>query len=249
MPVAAGTVQQTVIPATAADGVTKALWAGRYGEHVVSQIAAARGVVLQPVLYRGTTPTWGTGVAISDAARTAFSATQCTTLFRNTAGAGGKYVVPLWVRLVVTAAGTAGTNAHLGLIVDTTNRYSSGGTTITGVTGVNSAKSDASDTAVCTAYAGAITAAAASAPRQMGRAAVITRAAATAFVVGDEVLITFGDVAGNPGQTVVSTTAARYTVEFGAVALAPGHSALIHFWSAAQTAAPSAEYEVAWMEL
>jgi hypothetical protein len=219
----------------------------RYGGLLVHPVGDLTGV-LEPIHYRATTPTRGTGIAISSAARTTWVATESTCIFRNTAGAGGKYVIPLWVRLIYTNAGTVGTNAQWGLILDTINRYTSGGTTLSGATGANSAKSDASDTPVCTVYGGALTTAAASAPRQMGRGTSITRAAATAHIVGDEVLFTFGAV-GNAGYGVLAATAGRYVVPFGQVAIAPGHSAVLHYWSAAQTGAPQAEYEVAWMEL
>lgn len=248
MPTAAGIAQQTVFPAAASDGVAKAPWMDRYGAALVRAMGIGPTDALHPILYRATTPTWGTGIAISAAARATFSATECTALFRNTAGSGGKYVIPLWVRMIMTGAGTAGTNCNFGLIVDVINRYSSGGTTVTGTTGANSAKSDASDTPVCTAYVGAVTALAASAPRQMGRGTALQRAAAPAFVVGDEILVTFGSAESCPPQ-VIAATASRYVVPLGPVAVAPGHSALLHYWSTAQTAAPTAEYEVAWMEL
>lgn len=248
MPVASGPANQTALPSAASDGVVKGLHVDRYGNLLNHTLGVSALDAVHPILYRATTPTWGTGIAISAAARTSFLATECTTLLRNTAGAGGKYVIPMWVRMIITAAGTAGTNANFGLITDVINRYSSGGTTLTGTSGANSAKTDASDTPVCTAYAGVVTASAASVPRLMGRSMAIARAAATAFVVGDEIMVTFGSAERVPSQ-VIAATASRYIVPFGPVAIAPGHSALVHFWSAAQSAAPSAEYEVAWMEL
>ena len=250
MPTAAGIAQQVVFPAAAGDGVVKAPWMDRYGAQLVRPMGIGPTDALHPILYRGTTPTWGVagGIAVSSGARATFSATECITLFRNTAGAGGKYVIPLWVRMIMVTAGTAGTNCNFGLILDAINRYSSGGTTITGVTGANSAKSDASDTPVCTAYVGSVAAVAASAPRQMGRGMALQRAAAPAFVVGDEILVTFGSAQAAAPQ-VIAATASRYVVPLAPVAIAPGHSALLHYWSTAQSAAPTAEFEVAWAEI
>lgn len=248
MPTAAGIAQQANLPSAVADGVAKAPWMNRYGAAHLHALGIGPIDALDPILYRATTPTWGTGIAISSAARASFLATECTALFRNTAGAGGKYVVPLWVRMIMTGTGTAGTNCNFGLTTDVINRYSSGGTTLTSTLGANSAKSDASDTPVCTAYAGAITALAASNPRQMGRAIALQRAAAPAFVAGDEILVTFGSAESCPPQ-VLAATASRYVVPFAPVAIAPGHSALLHYWSTLQSAAPTAEYEMAWLEL
>lgn len=248
MPNASGSVSQTVMPSAVADGTGKSLHLDRYGRLQVAALGNSVADALLPIAYRATTPTWGTGIAIGTGTRATFSATECTALFRNTAGAGGKYVIPQWVRMIITAAGTANTNCNFGLILDTINRYSSGGTALTGVTGANSAKSDASDTPVCTAYAGAITALAASAPRQMGRSIALQRAAAPAFVVGDEIIITFGSSESLPPQ-VLAATASKYVVAFGPLAIAPGHSALLHYWGTSQTATPSAEYEMAWLEV
>lgn len=244
MPVAAGVVAQTAVPLAEPDGSVKGPWLSRHG----AQIVHARGVspfdALDPILYRALTATFGTGIGMGTATRATFSDTEATAFIQNNAGAGGRYVIPLYLRFIITAAGTAGTNCNFGLRVNQAPR-TVGGTLLV----PNPVKSDSALTPDAVVNVGQVTLSASpGSVRQLGRAIALQRAAAPAFVVGDEILLTFGSAESVPPQ-VLAATAARYVVPFGPIALAPQANLAIHYWSTAQTATPSAEYELGWAEL
>lgn len=193
--------------------------------------------------FRACNPTPGTGIATGTA--TSFSATSCLLLLRN--GSASKLVLPHYVRLTNTATGTGPTAAHIAIVLDTANRYSSGGTDLSAQ--VFNARSDQSPTtAVDIIRFGAVTATAAAAPRLVSRSALKVQAA-PCWVVGDEVLIEFflaGPAA--PGNRS-GTAAALFSVPCGPVVLGgQNHCLLVHLWQPGLSGAPSFEVEVAWWE-
>lgn len=193
--------------------------------------------------FKACNATMGTGIAMG--IQTSFSDTA-NVLFVMVNSSTTKKVIPHYIRLVNTAAGATTTSSHLAVILDTANRYSSGGTDLT-TTIVNSCTS-VGNTSVVTPLRYNCTATAASAKRQIGRAALKTQAT-PCWVVGDEVKILFNSSDGDQGL-ISGAAATRYIVNFGPCVLeGQNHSLLLHMWNPANaTTAPSWEFELAWWE-
>lgn len=205
-----------------------------------------QGIVAEGALWTATNATFGTGIALSSNTRTTFSATEAAVLMRNTDVADGLTVYPLFISLLCTAVGTDGSSAQFGLIADPNNRYSSGGTALT-AGNPNTGNSDAS---IADIRVGNVTASAAVSPRNIARFVGKT-ASVPNWVIGDQLLITFGDgFSAGQGLLAGDSPASQISVIVPPVALSPGgnHSLLLHYWAPAQTAAPSFEVTIGWLE-
>ncbi len=196
--------------------------------------------------FRATNATLGTGTAMG--IQTAFSATANVLLvMRN--GSATKRIIPHYIRLVNTAAGASTTSSNVAVVLDTANRYSSGGTDLTGNI-ANAISSVAPSGSAVDVLRFNCTAAAAVAARTLGRAILKTQAA-PCWTVGDEVMITFTDHdAGGQGGALSGSAPIAITKNFGPVILqGQNHCLLVHMWNPANaTTAPSWEFEIAWWE-
>ena len=186
--------------------------------------------------FQATNPTFGTGI-VSHLV-TSYDATKPLLVIRNisapAAGLKGPDVIPHYIRLICTATGSASTSSHIALVLDTIDRYTSGGTALT-LACTHSAMDPLTDppqtAQIASLRFGVVTAPAASANvRQLGRA-VVKVAAAPCWTVGDEIIINLGPVA----------VAGRNTT----------HSLLLYMWNPGNTTtAPSFEVEVGgWMQM
>src|ERR1700690_2129127 len=72
------------------------------------------------------------GTAIAYSVQTTFSATIAYLIMRNTASAGGLRVYPDYIRLLCTTAPASATAGDWAIVLDPSNRYTSGGTVISG---------------------------------------------------------------------------------------------------------------------
>lgn len=194
-------------------------------------------------------PTFGTGIAMG--IQTGFSDTA-NVLFLMRNGSPRKKVVPLYLRLINTAAGASTTSAHLGIVIDNANRYNTGGTDLLAQTsGVNSDASapNASGLGAVDLLRYNCTALAAVSKRQVARVGLKIQAA-PCWVVGDEVLIVFGDEFSQPG-TFAGSTPQRFVHSVGPTVLSGlGHCLLVHMWNVANaTTPPSWEFEFAWRDI
>lgn len=192
--------------------------------------------------FRATNPTFGTGIAAGIV--TGFVATTPLMTVVNSASAGGVSIYLDYIKLMNTAAGASSTQAHMGVVLDLTNRYSSGGTALTG-TPVNTG---ATTTPKASIQFGAVTATAASANvRLLGRDIIKTQAA-PCWVVGDEVFIKCENT-DTPAGATNGAAANIYPAPAGPIIIAPGHSFLLYQWNTANaTTPPSWEVEIAWWE-
>jgi hypothetical protein len=77
-------------------------------------------------LFVAATVVPGTGVTATLATGTAFTAVAGLLTIANTDVVGGKNVIPLALKLIVTAAGTASTSVHVAHAIDDGNRGSNG---------------------------------------------------------------------------------------------------------------------------
>lgn len=181
------------------------------------------------------TATPGTAYTLTGATQNAFAATTAIATIVNTADvASGIRIYPDVVRITFATAGTGGTRFEAALALDSTNRYSSGGTVLP----VASANMDMLTVASRgSVHGGDITASAASgAVRYVGRTTVSTAIP----VAGETYLIPFGVITQNTATQKVGT--------LPAVAIGPGQSAVVHAWLPGQSAAPTGEVQLCYWE-
>jgi hypothetical protein len=196
-------------------------------------------------LHVAQTATPGTGVTLTSATGTTYSATQGVFAVNNldttpSLGGQGRDHIPLWLKLIITAAGTAGTDDHFASVLDQGVRASGGTATLAGrpVSGSFAGQDEASQI-----IAGVPTLAAATAnARNLGRAEG-RKAAAPAYIVGDVVTFLFGAVEQVQAQAVTPTTAIGLVLPMPPVIIPPGWSWALLEWMTARSAAQSAEIE------
>lgn len=231
------------LPTKTADS-TRAVARGlRYGEGAVG--------VLDPRLHadEGTyficcNATPGTGLAGHPAPTDISVVTKPLVYVKNgSSTANGKRLYLHYIKLTVTAAGTAGSNVLFAEEIDgTTTRYTSGGTQLTPLcTNMDEDNPSNSDIVV---YAGPVVAPAAStSQREIGSGEVRT----VIPVVGDTYTFVYGAPFPAVGSgTVLSGTApASIVIYRPPVILGPSQQFLHHQAQASQSAASSFEFEVA----
>lgn len=236
-------VAAAAIPTGVSDGVLKVARADSFGAiHSRSEVMAWAE---EGSYFRACNATPGTGIAMG--IQTAFSATA-NVLFLMRNGSATKKVIPHYIRLINTAAGATTTSSQLAIVLDNANRYSTGGTDLTTQV-VNSNSALAPNSVVDVLRFGAVTASAAVAARQVGRAGLKTQAA-PCWTVGDEVRINFDPNGDEDTPTITGAGPIAVARNFGPVVLGgQNHCLLLHMWNPANaTTAPSWEIECAWWE-
>jgi hypothetical protein len=164
-----------------------------------------------------------------------------------------------WMHLVVTSTGGAGaglTNLNFAWTVDGLDRYSSGGTDLTG--SIVSPNMDvARNASVARVRFGALTlnAASGNARTLLGQRQMRQQNSATVMcVLQDHTLFTFGNVEPNHGPQVdlstAKTSAGTWTFMVPAITIGPNQCAIFHLWSpgAALTTGITFLPELAWWE-
>lgn len=220
---------------------------GRYhDQYVIPTVQKSHALADEGSYFVTTNPTPGTGIVFTAAAQTAFSDTTPSLVVKNNDAASNTNYKRLhldYIKLLVTAAGTAGVALHVAMKVDNVNRYTSGGSSLSPV----SPNSDwASALSVAQIWCGAITAPAAGpSARLIGRGCL--RGAIP--VVNDQYILNFGAV-----ETAVSASALGGTgivaqvFSFPPVVLGPQHFFVLSPWLPSQSGAPSVEIEMGWWE-
>lgn len=187
---------------------------------------------------------FGTGIAAGVV--TGFVTTTPLLVMVNTSST--KLVIPHYLRLINTAAGASSVSGHLGITTDVINRYSSGGTDLSSL--VKNARSDDSEASAVTVLRfGAITAAGASAEKQLARAVLKTQAS-PCWTIGDEVLINFLTRDATSKGALAGSTPVEITKNVGPVVLSgANHSLMVHQWNPSNSVTPpSWEVEMGWFE-
>lgn len=231
-------------PQPANDGLEREQRFGRFGEAYAVNLVPTKHAVADEGAYF-TVNNAQTGIA-TPAAPTAFSATAPFLLIYNTDSPSNpayKRIYWDYALLVATAAGTAGASVQFAITLDNGNRYSSGGTNLTNnITNPN--MDVGASRSVAQVYAGAITAAAASAS---ARTAVGNRFWKGAIpVIGDTYVAQFGGVDA-PHFLGISTILTSLQ-NLPPVIIGPNQSALLHLWLPSQSAASSYAPELGWTE-
>src|SRR5215468_2345092 len=130
MPQFQGLVNQSP-PTAISDGSAGIVRLNRRGEIVPAGFDQNK-FCADGVYFRATNTTFSTAITLTSATRTTFLATEGAVLIRNTSGsATGPTLYLDYIRMMIVGAGTAATSYHYGIITDTANRLSSGGTTLT----------------------------------------------------------------------------------------------------------------------
>ena len=160
----------------------------------------------------------------------------------NKAAAGGPNIYFDFLALCATAAGNAGANCQAAGVIDTGNRYTSGGAELT--TSIVNPNGNSGNSSNARVYAGAIVATAAT---STARTIFGNRFLSGAIpVAGDTYVLKFG---GN--ESVNSTT--KNTVTFTnqnvpKMVIPPQSSGLVYLWLASQTGASAFIPDMAWCE-
>ena len=230
------------LPGTVADGTQKQYRTDRYGApHVRNELLAWAEDGSYFRALSNATPLTGVAQAIT----TSFSATAVPLVMVN--GSSTKRIIPHYIRLTCTAAGSTTTSSAFAISIDSANRYSSGGTDISGLI-YNANTALGPSTAVSVLRIGTVTAAAAGAGTRYVSHGQLKVQAAPCWTVGDEVRIMFGSDADSGATSGAATIAIVKNV--GPVVLGAQNSSLIlHLWNVANaTTAPSWAWEIAWWE-
>ena len=243
MPKIAGISRALAAPGASADGTDIQVRVDQFGaQHVRGELLAW---MEDATYFKACNATWGTGIGM--AIQTSFSDTaNVLVLLRS--GSATKAIIPHYIRLINTVAGATTTSSHMGIILDTGNRYSSGGTDLSAQ--VVSPRSDSGATTVLDQIRfAAITASAVVVKRQIARFALKTQAA-PCWAVGDEVLINFLHNEGSQHGLLSGAAAGSIVKNVGPMMLKGlNHCLLVHMWNPANaTTAPSWEVEMAWWE-
>ena len=212
-----------------------------YGEPYV--IPFGRKVASDEGLYfvaRNATP--GTGVA-GHAAPTSHDTEKAFILLKNGAASGGRLVYLDYLKLYVTAAGTAGSLNYATHTIDRDRTFSSGGGDLTIVnvnlqSTINSVLSIAKIGAVVPAQANS--AAARIVAHQVVRQVIP--------VIGDVILFNFGGEPVTTGMITAGTAELERVIHCPPLIFGPGESYHLVLWRASQSAAASYECEIGYWE-
>lgn len=221
------------------------------GQFVIEGLAAAHTQAYEGSKFsaRAIPAVNGTGVVLGSFT-TVFSDTakQALVLTNNEAATGKTYVID-YVKARVIAAGSTTTSVEAAAEVDTTNRYTSGGTALV-VYKANPSLSAPASLATC--KVGDVLTAAASANRQHVGQQLVKKCAAPVIVVDETFIFTFGNTNQNVAAVTagpVATTMIGGSYPFPAAAVPPGGSfifKLAHIANA--TTPPQYDFEISWVE-
>jgi hypothetical protein len=236
-------------PSKSAEAVSQQFRAGSRGElYVIPFTQGTYPLADEGAYFTGVNPTPGTGII--HALTTAWSATAALFCLRNTDAEGAKRIYVDYAKLLtIGTAPTATTSIRLAITVDNTNRYSSGGTSIT----PKNVNMDSTQATIAALNFGAVVLTAASGSvRDIARESQPPRAA-PALVTGDTFFYNFGQVSAESlatvGAAAPATAAAQFTAALPPVIIGGGDSLNFHlYYPAAATTAPTYEFEIAWWE-
>lgn len=228
---------QRALPTTNADGGQIQNRGGRYGEQYVVPIGSGTYPIAEEGSYfKAMNPTIGTALAYPVTA--AFSATAgAAFLIRNgSASATGPNIYIDYIRFTIAVAPATATQAMFAVVLDPSNRYTSGGSALT----VANGNLNSSNTTNAVIFAGSlVTTAASGSVRNIARGGLKTAIP----VVGDTFTINFGAV-----DSVATNSG---VCQAGPAVLGPNanHSCLVHLWFPANaTTGASFEVDAGWWE-
>lgn len=234
---------QRVQPSATAESAQVQLRTDHYGGLITAPMGHGLMAVCEEGSYfNAINPTPGTGIAQSIQAT--FSATNGAFCLRNGDTAGGKRITMDYLRLINTVVGASTTRSEALVAIDSTIRYSSGGSAII----PTNANMDSGTATIAVCHFGALSLSAESgAVRRVSRFQLRT----AIMVQYEEFIITFGRPTDFGAFNTLSGTAGqRMVVDAGPVIIGPNnHSLTIHIWHTGNAVtAPSWEFEAGWIE-
>jgi hypothetical protein len=244
MPQTYGVSYRASLPGAAADSAQKQMRVDQYGSmHIRNELLAWAEEGTYYRVIGSATPMTGTAQAIT----TSFSATAVPLVLVN--GSASVRIIPHYIKLICTAAGSTTTSAQAAISIDSANRYSSGGTDLTGLI-VNSNTSLGPASAVTTLRFGTVTASAAGGGTRYIYNDSLKVQAAPCWTVGDVVRFNFAIYGDADPQPMSGSTPIGISKNLGPVVLGGQNASLIlHLWNIANaTTAPSWAFEMAWWE-
>jgi hypothetical protein len=238
-----------LLPSPAPDNVEGEIRVGIYGDQSVeSRVPTKHLLADEGSYFLATNPIIGTGVA--HALVTAFAATSGLFVIKNNGPSNGKRIYLDYLRLMVTAIGTACVSEEFAFVLDSGNRAPTAGNVAVVPVNTNGDVPSAGTIAVLQAFsAGALTVPAAVTPRTVGR----VKMPVGVNIVGDEYVIQFGSTDPGVGSGVLTAIRAvqpaKIVAHAAPIVIGGGQSLVIHRWGLTEaTTAPSFEYELAWWE-
>lgn len=210
------------------------------------------GENLKESYYTFNNPSVGTGIALN-ADPTAISATEAALIIDNSASRTNGDTVSLhldYIKLTCTAAGTGATSARLAFYLDNINRYSSGGTTLTGKSTSYDTSSSYTDRASkAVVNFGDVTAVAASSAKHICTTLIKNDTTADPLFAVDDVFTLKSDSPKIGGANVFDSAGrADSAFYIPPVYIYPGCSLLVVPLFPAQSAASSFEVEIGLIE-
>jgi hypothetical protein len=194
--------------------------------------------------YVATNPTPGTGLA-TIAAPTAFDETKYFGILRNRDDLNtGKMIVPDYLKLINTAAGTGGASTHLTVTIDndaSNTRYTSGGSQLTPVP----ANGRIGRTSIADVRFGALVTVAGPSKRIVSNSIFRT----VIPVVGDEYTLVFGESNQGQNPTINGTTPGKFVEVAPGIMVPPNWAACFSLWLPSQSGASSWEVELGYWEV
>ena len=212
-------------PRTATGTEAQARYDPYGGQHVQVGLPFKQALMDEGCYFATTNPTPAT--ALATGVNASFDVTKgLFVLYNGATATEGTRVFPDYLKIIPTVAPASGTSFHYAVYLDSTNRYTSGGTAMTS----KNANMDSSTSPSATLYAASggtvITVATASSnARLVGR--TVLRGAIP--VINDELILQFGGTELS-GATPVSTIG-RVVCNAPPVAIPPGGSMVVIFWS------------------
>ncbi len=217
----------------------------RYGE-MVTRIVGKEGkyaLADSGEYWSATNPTPGTGIA-GIAATGAFADAESLLYIKNGASVGdGTRIYLDFLQLIVTAAGTNGTDHRYVSKIDTgADRYTSGGSSITPV----NPNMDSSTTSSATIKFGALVTTAASTSARLVQNGLIRN---VITVAGDVYTFDFGGtMTAAPAHAIAGTAIANIVIPHVPVVIGPQQYFVMSLHSSSQTAATSYEFNLGYWE-
>lgn len=244
MPKSYNNAHRSGLPSIVADGSPVANRSDQYGAtHVRNELLAwaEEGSYFRAI--GNATPMTGIAQAIT----TSFSDTAVPLVMVN--GSANVRVIPHYIKLINTAAGSTTTSSLAALSIDSANRYSSGGTDLTGLI-VNSNTALGPASSITVLRFGTVTASAAGAGTRYVFNDSCKVQTAPCWTVGDVLRFNFSPYGDTDPETLTGAGPIAIIKNIGPVILGGANSSLVlHLWNVANaTTAPSWAFEMAWWE-
>lgn len=222
-------------PTARADSNDTGIRVSKYGNVAVEPTErAAIKAALEERAFVATNPTPGTAIAI--ALKATHDDEKAELAIQN--NSNDESIILDQVRLICTVAPANGTNAHLAVILDSIAR--SIATDGTGLEVKNpNMNSDELHADVVARFGALVPDATTATERLVARAQLRS----VILVVGDELILRFGDDGVPASGDIAGTTAKRIVANLPPLIIAPGGTALFHLWFASNSATP-AQFEV-----